>query len=89
MVDVHRHAGEDQVLGQVDGSTASRHCQPAAQVSENTEAVPAMKPEATTIGISARWTLENNLDVSWVQVLRTEIFRSCTLQQMTRQLRHW
>jgi len=28
-----------------------------------TGAVPAMKPEATTLGRSARWPLENNLNV--------------------------
>jgi len=38
---------------------------------------------------SARWPLENNLNVWWAQVLRTKIFRSSTLQQTTRQWRHW
>jgi len=28
-----------------------------------TGAVPAMKPEAVAIGITARWPLENNLNV--------------------------
>ena len=35
---------------------------------------------------TARWPLENNLNVWWAQVLHTEIFRSSTLQQTTR---HW
>jgi len=29
----------------------------------STAAVPAMKPEASAIGITARWPLENNLNV--------------------------
>jgi len=36
-------------------------------------AQPAVKPEATAIGLIARWLLENNLNVRWAQVLRTEI----------------
>ena len=35
--------------------------------------VPAMKPEATAIGNRARWPVENNLNVCWAQILRTEI----------------
>ena len=38
-----------------------------------TRAVSATKPEATAIGNSARWPLENNLNVWWAQVLCTEI----------------
>ena len=41
-------------------------------VSSSRGAVPAVKPEATAIGIITRWPLENNLIVWWAQVLRTE-----------------
>jgi len=37
---------------------------------------PQINPEATAIGITARWPLENklnNLNVWWAQVLRTEV----------------
>jgi len=41
-----------------------------------TGALPAIKPEATALGFIARWPLlENNLNLSWSQVLRTEILR--------------
>ena len=38
-----------------------------------TGALPAIKPEATAIGIIARWPLEKNLNVSWAQVLHADI----------------
>jgi len=48
-------------------STRSELCiQPARPL-------PATKLEATAIGIIARWPLENNLNVSWAQVLYTKI----------------
>jgi len=37
-----------------------------------TGALPAIEPEATAIGIIARWPLENNLNIRWAQVLHTE-----------------
>jgi len=40
-----------------------------------------MKPEATAIGDPQDGRWKNNLNVRWVQVLRTEIFRSFALQQ--------
>ena len=39
-----------------------------------TGALPAIKPEATVIGIIARWWLENSLNVWWAQVVHTESY---------------
>jgi len=39
----------------------------------DTGAPAAIKPEATAIGIIARWPLENNLNVWWAHVVHTEI----------------
>ena len=46
--------------------------QPGKTVDQTTGTVPAMKPEATAVGITARWPLKNNLNVWWAQVMRTE-----------------
>jgi len=62
------------VVAERDCEDGGAHC---------TGAVLAMKPEATTIGRSAKWPLENNLNVRWAY--HTEIFRSSALQQTTRQ----
>ena len=67
----------------VDGParTQPRHHQAPC----TTRPVPAMKPEAIAIGDpqDGRWKITLMFDRA--QVLRTEIFRSSTLQQTTRQ----
>ena len=42
-------------------------------IAATTGPVPTLKPEATAVGLTARWPLENNLNVWRAQVLRTEI----------------